>query len=303
MREVISLGIIYMLTMLLGYFLKSVGIFTEETKKAISNVIFYVTLPAMLISCFAEVEVNLWYLASLMLGIIVNIGMVLIATFLSKNKSRDLKGIYTINGAGFNMGNLAMPFLQNFYPMGMSYLCMFDMGDSIFTLGTTYSIASMRMGKQVKSPLHAIARSLVSSIPFDVSVIMTMLALVHVRLPVAFLEFVDFLGKGNGCLAMLLIGISFTFHMSKTSVKEVITLLFERYFVGIIAAIIIFCFLPAPLVMRQILATAVFAASPSVALIFTMRLGVSTEVAGAVAPISAVLMIPLMSLVMWFVGN
>lgn len=302
MTKVFGLVIIYMLTILLGYCLKRVGIFAEETKKNISNLIFYVTLPAMLISSFSDAEVNIWYLVSLILGMAVNVLMIVLAVLISRKKSSDLKGIYTINGAGFNMGNLAIPFLQNFYPTGISYLCMFDVGDSMFTLGTTYAIASIRMGKHVDSPIKYIAKSLLTTVAFDVYMLMTILALFHLKLPEGVMEYADFLGKGNSCLAMLLIGMSLEFRMSKKCLKETLTILGERYLAGILAAIIIFCFLPAPLVMRQILATAVFAATPTVTLIFTMRLGISTEIPGALAPISAVCMIPIMAVVMCIIG-
>lgn len=282
--------------------MKEVGIFTEKTKKDISNLIFYVTLPAMLVSCFSDVNINIWYLVSIILGMAVNVIMIVLGILLSRNKSSELKGIYTINGAGFNMGNLAIPFLQNFYPMGISYLCMFDVGDSLFTLGTTFAIASIRMGKHVGSPIKSIAKSLVTTVAFDVYMLMTLLALLHMKLPKGVLEYANFLGRGNSCLAMLLIGMSFEFRMKKSCLKEVLTILGERYLAGFLAAILIFYFLPAPLVMRQILAVAVFAATPSVTLIFTMRLGVSTEIAGTLAPITAICMIPLMAVVMCIIG-
>lgn len=92
-------------------------------------------------------------------------------------------------------------------------------------------------------------------------------------------------------------GVSLELHMSRESAKEVITLLSMRYVIGIIAAVLIYCVLPAPLVMRQILAAAMFASSAAVSIIYSERLGVSTDIAAALNPISTILMIPIMSLV------
>ncbi len=96
---------------------------------------------------------------------------------------------------------------------------------------------------------------------------------------------------------MIMIGVSLELHMSRESAKEVITLLSMRYVIGIIAAVLIYCVLPAPLVMRQILAAAMFASSAAVSIIYSERLGVSTDIAAALNPISTILMIPIMSLV------
>lgn len=302
MAEVLTWAVIYMGTIAIGYALKQMGIFGEETKKAISSLIFYVTLPALLVSSFSEAEANLWYLVSIFLGMGVNFLMVVMSVIVTRNKSDELKGIYTINGAGFNMGNLAIPFLSGFYPAGIPYLCMFDVGDSFFTLGTTYAIASLRMGRQAGSPVRSILKTLVLSVSFDTYIIMTILSFLHVKLPEQVITFADFLGKGNGCLAMLLIGISLNFSMSRQNLKEALLIVGERYLCGVIAAVVIFCVLPAPMVMRQILAVAIFAAAPSVALIFTMKLGVSAEIPGIVATVSAVCMIPVMAAAMCVVG-
>lgn len=306
MENILSWAVIYMLTIIVGYMLKQLGIAGEAMKKSISDLIFYVTLPALLISSFADVEADLWYLVCIGLGFLTNVFMVAVACIVSRNKSPELKGIYTINGAGYNMGNLAIPFLSNFYPKGIPYLCMFDVGDSFLTLGTTYAIASVRMKKSSaikgREQLKAIGKSLVTSLSFDVYFLMTVLSFLRISLPQPVLDYAEFLGKGNSCLAMLLIGMTLDFKMSRYQLKEALTILGGRYFCGAVAAVLMYFVLPAPLIMRQILAAAVFTATPSAALIFTMKLGVSTEVAGILAPVSAVCMIPVMAVVMLLMG-
>ncbi|MCI8398066.1 MAG: hypothetical protein HFF90_01500 [Oscillibacter sp.] len=298
MREVITWAVIYMLTMFLGYALKRLGVFRPEDKAVLSNVIFYVTLPAMLISSFGGVSVDLWFLASLALGLLCNALMVAAASLYARRKPCEVQALYIVNCAGFNVGNLAMPFLRNFFPTGIPYLCMFDMGDSFFSLGTTYALACMRLGRKSGSKLKSILSSLFTSVPFIVYLLMTLLSFLKVTLPAPILQTADFMGRGNGFLAMLMVGISLDLKLDRKDIGEVLQMLFLRYACGIIFALAIFHLLPAPLVMRQVLSLAVFAAVPNAALIYTTRLNIPASAAYALHPLSTALMIPTLSAVM-----
>lgn len=301
MVNVVMTALVYLLTMVMSYILKRAGLFHKEDKKVLSNLIFYITLPASLISSFAGAEVNVYYVIAILLGFLVNTVMVISGQIVSADKSPELKAIYSVNASGFNMACIAIPFLSTFYPAGVPYLCMFDVGDSFYTLGTTYAIGKMRLngGSKDKNENYVltILKGLLTSVPFDTYMIMTILSFLNCRLPDFVTMAADFCGKGNGFLTMIMIGVSLELHMSRESAKEVITLLSMRYVIGIIAAVLIYCVLPAPLVMRQILAAAMFASSAAVSIIYSERLGVSTDIAAALNPISTILMISIMSLV------
>lgn len=301
MYDVLMWACTYMLTMLLAYWLKRIGIFKTEDRKVFANLVFYVTLPAMLVSSFSGVKADFWFIAAFVLGLAVNLLMVCAACAASAKRPDDIKGIYTINGAGLNLGNIGIPFLRNFFPAAVPYLCMFDTGDSFFSLGTTYAIAEMRMGRKSGPKLKAILSSLLHSVPMIAYMVMTALSLLDVRLPEPILELADFMGKGNGFIVMVMVGISLEIHISKEAKKEVFRLLMLRYACGAVSAAAIYFLLPAPLEMRQALAPAMFAAVPSACLIYTERLNVRMDIASALNPISAVLMIPAATLVILLV--
>lgn len=273
MVNVVMTALVYLLTMVMSYILKRAGLFHKEDKKVLSNLIFYITLPASLISSFAGAEVNVYYVIAILLGFLVNTVMVISGQIVSADKSPELKAIYSVNASGFNMACIAIPFLSTFYPAGVPYLCMFDVGDSFYTLGTTYAIGKMRLngGSKDKNENYVltILKGLLTSVPFDTYMIMTILSFLNCRLPDFITMAADFCGKGNGFLTMIMIGVSLELHMSRESAKEVITLLSMRYVIGIIAAVLIYCVLPAPLVMRQILAAAMFASSAAVSIIYS----------------------------------
>lgn len=310
MTKIIATSSIYLFAMLFAFILKKVGLFHKEDKKILSNLIFYVTLPASLISGFTGAQVNVYYIVSILIGFGVNTVMVIAGQIASARKGRRMQAIYAVNASGFNMACIAIPFLSNFYPDGVPYLCMFDAGDSFYTLGTTYALAQMRMSQEKnaknskekelnKSDIHILTvfKSLFTSVPFDVYFIMTVLSFLNYKLPDIVIQAADFCGHGNGFLAMMMIGISFELNMSKETFGEVIHLLLLRYGIGIISAVFIFCILPAPLIMRQILCAAVFSSSAAVSIIYSEKLGVSTDIAAALNPLSTVLMIPVMAMV------
>lgn len=176
MMNILLWASIYLLTMALGYALKQMGILRPGDRRVLSNLIFYVTLPAMLIAGFSEVHVDSWFAVSFLLGLAVNTLMLLAGTLASRKKPPELQALYTINCAGLNLGNLAIPYFQNFFPAGIPYLCMFDTGDSFFSLGTTYAIACTRLGQKSGSlgfRLKAVLRSLTRSVPFVTYLLMT----------------------------------------------------------------------------------------------------------------------------------
>lgn len=281
------------------------GYFTAGDRRVLSNLIFYVTLPAMLIAGFSEVHVDSWFAVSFLLGLAVNTLMLLAGTLASRKKPPELQALYTINCAGLNLGNLAIPYFQNFFPAGIPYLCMFDTGDSFFSLGTTYAIACTRLGQKSGSlgfRLKAVLRSLTRSVPFVTYLLMTTLALLHIQLPAPVLQAADFAGRGNGFLAMLLVGVSLELRLERHSIRELLEILAIRYACGTAMALVIWYLLPAPLPMRQVLALSCFSASPSAGLIYSHRLGIHTEIAGALSSITTMLMIPLTSVIMAIMG-
>jgi len=301
MYDVLIWAWTYMLAMFLAYALKRMGIFKLEDRRVFANLIFNITLPAMLVGSFSGITVDFWFIVSFLLGLLVNVLMLLTACAASAQKTPDLKGIYAINGAGLNLGNIGIPFLQNFFPQAIPYLCMFDTGDSFFSLGTTYAIAKMRMGQKSGPKLPAILSSLFHSVPMNVYVIMTALSLMKISLPGPVLALADFMGRGNGCLVMIMVGISLELNIDRDARKEIFSLLVLRYACGALSALAIFFLLPAPLVMRQALAPAMFAAVPSACMIYTDRLNVRMDIASALNPLSALLMVPIMSLVILLV--
>lgn len=125
MVNVVMTALVYLLTMVMSYILKRAGLFHKEDKKVLSNLIFYITLPASLISSFTGAEVNVYYVIAILLGFLVNTVMVISGQIVSADKSPELKAIYSVNASGFNMACIAIhsyqPFIQQ---VCLIYVCL-----------------------------------------------------------------------------------------------------------------------------------------------------------------------------------
>lgn len=80
--------------MTLAYILKLAGLLVKRIK-TLSNLIFYVTLPASLISGFTDAKVNIYYIVAILTGFGVNTVMVIAGQIASRNKSRNYR-LYTL---------------------------------------------------------------------------------------------------------------------------------------------------------------------------------------------------------------
>ncbi|WRS28721.1 AEC family transporter [Oscillospiraceae bacterium MB08-C2-2] len=292
---------IYLVTIALGYLLKKLGVFQKENRDVFANAVFYLTLPALIVSSFDQVQITLWFMVALGAGLFCNLFCLLMAAVFSRKKKPEIRGIYLINTPGYNVGNITIPFLQSFYPAGIPYLCMFDAGDSIFTLGTTYSIAKTLLNKKdlsIGRRLLDIFRSLLGSIPFVAYLAMTVLSIVGLSLPSPVIELAGFIGKANAPLVMLMLGISFELHINKEELVDILSILGLRVGCSVLLFAAIVWLLPGPPIMKQVLSVSVFSAIPNACLIYSNKFNAATSVASTLNPLSILLSILLMSLAM-----
>ena len=67
--------------------------------------------------------------------------------------------------------------------MGVAYLCMFDVGNSIMCLGGSYAFAGSVASSNQKLTPKTVIKKLFSSIPFDVYLLIFVLALFKISIP------------------------------------------------------------------------------------------------------------------------
>ncbi|MEW4414117.1 AEC family transporter [Clostridium sp. AN503] len=289
---VLTKAIAFIFIIVMGYALKKKGFFAAKDFYLISRIVIRITLPCAIISNFSSLTMDNSLLFLCVIGILANLVMVGIGFLTNIRSDGDRTAFDMINLSGYNIGNFTLPFVQSFLgPVGFAATSLFDAGNAVMCTGVTYTLASLAKGTGEKASPSSVVRSLLSSLPFDAYVIMTILAVCKIPLPSVVISFASTVGGANAFLALLMIGIGFEIHMEKEKLNRIIRLMVIRYGVAVVFALGAFFLLPFPLPVRQAMTIVAFGPISSVATAFTGRIGGDVELSSAVNSLSIVLSI------------
>ena len=160
MRAGCFVGIIF-----IGWLLRTLGFFKEEDFHVLSKIVLKITLPAAIISSFAEKEISPDMLAISLLGLGFGVLYIGVAYLLAAGKSRESQAFEVLNISGYNIGNFTMPFAQSFLgPVGIITTSLFDSGNAFICLGGSYSMAALLRNGQ-RFSLKSLIKNLLHSVP------------------------------------------------------------------------------------------------------------------------------------------
>ena len=257
-----------------------------------------VTLPASIVVNFAQINIDLSMLAIVslaLLGGFIYIGM---AFLINLRADKEQRAFDLINLPGYNIGLVALPFVQNFVgPVGVVAAGLFDAGNAFISLGGTYGIASSVKDGSGFS-FKRIGKALVSSIPFMSYILMLLINLVGITVPKPILSFADILKNANTFMAMLMIGVGFKLNIEKKHIAHVLKIIIVRYSVAAAIAAGFFYLLPFSYEIRQTLVLMAFSPIGASTPAFTQELrsdvGLSSVINSSCIIISICLMTALM---------
>lgn len=287
MFDVLIKALGFIIVIVIGFLLKQFKILKKEDGFTLATIIMNVTLPCALFSNANGIVINGAMIVLIIMGIVLNLLMVAIGYLASKKKPAPTRAAYMINCSGYNIGNFVLPFVQAFFPgMGVAYLCMFDVGNALMGLGGTFAIASSVVSSDQKLTVKSVVKKLFSSIPFDVYIVIFFLALFKIKIPAPVLSITNFIGAGNGFLAMLMIGILLEIKISHNDFKDLISILSYRLIGNLLLMLLCFFLLPLPLLARKILVISIAAPISTVSAVFTRQCKYEGEVAAVANSLS-----------------
>ena len=264
MAEIMIKAAGFVFVIIIAFILKQVHVLEKRDGLTIATIIMNVTLPCALLTNASGITIDQSMIILLLIGLASNIIMLFISFMLSRKEENILKGYYMINCSGYNIGNFVMPFVQSFFPgMGVAYLCMFDVGNSIMCLGGSYALAGSVASSNQKLTPKTVIKKLFSSIPFDVYLLIFVLALFKISIPQQILSMASFIGAGNGFLAMFMIGL----------LLEVLKTLLIRVLFGAILMSIVYFIVPIPMLAKKIVVLAMAAPITTVSAVFSKNIG------------------------------
>lgn len=290
--DVLMKALAFVAIIAMGYGLKRLGFFHAKDFYLLSKIVIKITLPSAIIANFSKISMESSMLILCVFGLACNGLLLAVAYCMNLKKPGKQKAFDMLNLTGYNIGNFTMPFVQSFLgPIGFAATSLFDAGNSVMCTGITFSLASAVNGGEEKSSVKTILCTLVSSVPFDAYVIMTILAALHVRLPNVVILFAETAGNANAFLALLMIGIGFEIRMDKEKIAEILKVLMVRYGIALAFSLGFFFLLPFSLEIRQALALVVLGPVASVSPAFTGKLGGDVELSSAINSLSIVISI------------
>ena len=296
MAEILMKAGSFIAIIILGYVLRRRGFFKEEDFYVLSRIVLKITLPAAIVTNFTGIDMKPSMLLMSLLGLGGGIILTGMAFLISAGKNGEEKAFNIINLTGYNIGNFTMPFAQSFLgPLGVVATSLFDSGNALVCLGGTYSVAVMAKGEKGKFSIMPIIKTLLSSVPFDAYLLMTVLSLLHLSLPAPMVSFTGIIANGNAFMAMLMLGVGFKMTLDKSRMGKIIQILFIRYSVSIALAAAFYFLLPFELEYRQALAILALSPIASAAPAFTGDLDGDIGLASAVNSISTVISIVLIT--------
>ena len=294
MAEILMKAGSFIAIIILGYVLRRRGFFKEEDFYVLSRIVLKITLPAAIVTNFTGIDMKPSMLLMSLLGLGGGIILTGMAFLISAGKNGEEKAFNIINLTGYNIGNFTMPFAQSFLgPLGVVATSLFDSGNALVCLGGTYSV--MAKGEKGKFSIMPIIKTLLSSVPFDAYLLMTVLSLLHLSLPAPMVSFTGIIANGNAFMAMLMLGVGFKMTLDKSRMGKIIQILFIRYSVSIALAAAFYFLLPFELEYRQALAILALSPIASAAPAFTGDLDGDIGLASAVNSISIVISIVLIT--------
>lgn len=298
MLNVLTRAGCFIAIILLGYFLKKIGLFKDSDFSVLSKIVLKVTLPAVIITNFANKELDPSMFIFTVLGILFGGVYILLGFLFNLRRSREQRAFEILNFPGYNIGCFALPFVQSFLgPAGMIATFLFDIGNGFICLGGAFSVASMVKDGSKLSPMRII-RTLLKSVPFILYVVMPILCLIHIPIPGFITSLAEIIGNANAFLSMLMIGVGFKLAANRTQIGGIVRVLSVRFGFAFIFAAICYFLLPFSLEVRKALLLLVFSPVGTAVPAFTGEMKSDVGLSSAINSVSIICSIVFMVLIL-----
>lgn len=273
MGEVIFNSFIFVLIIATGYLFKRFGILKKEDSNVLATIIMDLTLPCVFLAGADGIEMNRELFLYMLLGFAVNLVMIGASSLLYRRREPLMKGCMILTSAGYDIGNFVLPFIAVFFPgQGMIYLCAFSVGNTIMAMGVTYAMAGLLSGSGGRFDGRALVKSLLSSVSFDVYIVILIIACFHLSIPEPVLKITSVVGSANTFLVMMMIGLKLDFHMDKAESRSIVQIMATRYG-GAVVLIALTFLLPIPLLAKKVFTVTYFGPMVSISSVYARRLG------------------------------
>lgn len=290
MGAILVRAALFLMLILLGYFLKRVGVLSKNDGVTLSKVVLNITLPAAILISFRNFEFSLKYLLIPLLSAAAICVMLAAGFLLTRGKERNQRVFYMLALPAYNIGNFTLPFVSSFLgAQGVIGSCLFDMGNSPFCLGLDYTFTTMAVGESAGEKVWKQLLSVFKRPAFTTYCLMMVLSVLHLDLPEVVFDFAALLSPANAPMAMLMIGLMLEFRFDRTKLKDAVTVNVLRLLLSVVVAFIAFNFMPFPYEVRKAVAITAFAPISSAGPAYIAQMKGDIALAGFAGTLSIVI--------------
>ena len=246
MNDVLLRASSFILALAAGIAVRGSRLIDERGAAALKQILFYVTLPAVIVSNFSKVpSLSSSLLTLCLMGIGTNLFMLCAGMLMTRRRPDADKALAMFCLPAYNIGAFCLPFVQSFLPpLGSVAVCMFDIGNSIMCTGGSYAERAGAAG---------FARRLLNSPCILVYLLMLCLSFAGLRLPDAVLTLVAPMADANAFIAMFYLGLMFHLELKREYLGAIFTLVAARHLFAAACAVTVYFLLPYELAVRSAL--------------------------------------------------
>lgn len=311
----------FLLIIIAGYLFKRAGWFRDRDYRIIQRAVFDITIPCVLINSFVTSEHDTSLLIITGFSFLCSIIPLIIMYLVTWRRPVEERAFEMLNVTGFNSGNFCLPVTQAYY--GSSAVVdamMFDIGNSavissfmnVFTTGMLHIDPSKPLSEQTHTPgvtvlpytpptdpqarrlqrrasARRAVKSLFSSLPFDIYMVLIVLMLAHVDLPQWLAQVTQPGANANSFCSMLMVGMLMELPNDWREVRTVGKVIGWRLGLEALCAAAAWFLLPFDVQTRKIIMMMCLSPSTIFGTMFTDRVLGNAQLAGFTLSITAVI--------------
>ena len=230
---------------LLGYIARQKELIRQQDSEGLSRIVFNITLPALIITAFSQIEIDLSLMLLTFSGAFYGTLMLFLALVIFRKEARTMRGMLSMCLPGFNIGLFAYPLVEVVWGHeGLKYFGMFDIGNSFVLLGLCYLVAGYFSPQSSGADLKMIIGKLLRSIPLLSYITAFIIVVAGLRIPQPILGVTSMLAKANMPLSLLLLGFNLSFSMQPEYWRHMSKVIVLRYVIGAVVGASLYFLVP-----------------------------------------------------------
>ena len=282
----------------IGYLLKRTKLLSKQEGQTLNKIILNVTLPALILTTFANMTVEPQLLLLSLICIVYGLLMLFLGrVFFTKIKRVD-QGVLTLSLLGFNIGLFAYPFVEGIWGAeGLKYMALFDMGNAFIIFGLAYIVAIFYAPEKKEISIKFIAFKMATFIPLVSYFLALTISFTPVTLPAFTIDILGFISSANAVLVLLVLGIYLEFSFDKALVKPFLKALSLKYVSGLSLGIILFFILPFDELFRATVLLGLVLPTGMAIIPYAVQNQLNDQIAGGIVNITNIISF----LIMWVI--